>query len=288
LDVKYRIILIFRAKMGMVVFPNAKINLGLHVLAKRPDGFHELETFFYPVPYSDILEVIESKTSGKVVEFMHSGIPIPGREEDNLCMKAWKLMSEYGDLPPVQIYLHKLLPNGAGLGGGSSDAAFTIKALNRLFNFALEDETMEQMAAKIGSDCAFFIRNSPCFAYGKGEILRPSELSLKSYHLLLITPSIQVSTAAAYAGIVPRKPSLPLEEILSMDISEWKTRLVNDFEESIFLKYPEISKIKNDLYDHGAVYASMSGSGSTVFGIFRSEPEYEFKGDGICRKMILD
>lgn len=272
----------------MIVFPNAKINLGLHVLAKREDGYHELETFFYPIPYSDILEVLEIKSSSMPIEFQHSGMAIPGKPEDNLCVKAWALLSEACKIPSLQLYLHKILPNGAGLGGGSSDAAFTITALNSLFSCGLGEDLMEDMAAKIGSDCAFFIRNRPCFAYGKGEILKPSSLSLKGYYLLLITPDIQVSTAEAYAGIIPQMAVIPLEEILSKDISEWKNFLKNDFEKHIFLKYPDIENIKMSLYAHDAIYASMSGSGSSVFGIFNSEPNFEYAGKGKIWKGILE
>ena len=266
----------------MIVYPNAKINLGLHVTQKRDDGYHELQTFFYPIGYSDILEIIESKQSQAPIVFHCSGIPIPGNWEENVCYRAWKMLAQEYQLPAVEMHLHKLLPNGAGLGGGSSDAAFTLRLLNDLFQCHLDAEKMEHMAAQIGSDCAFFIRNTPSFAYGRGELLQPSSISLKGYYLVLITPRIQVSTAEAYSGIRPQKPAMDLESILTKDISEWKDILVNDFEKHIFSKYPAIENLKHEMYRQGALYASMSGSGSSVYGIFKSNPYFEYQGNGFC------
>lgn len=253
----------------MITFPNAKINLGLHITEKRSDGYHNIETVFYPIPWSDILEIIPATTT----IFNSSGISIPGENNSNLCLKAYHLLKEKYQLPPVHIHLHKIVPIGAGLGGGSSDASFTLKSLNELFNLKISIEQLEQYASTLGSDCSFFIQNKATFASGKGDQFSPlSEFSLKGYYILLIYPSIGISTQEAYQGVLPQKAQDNIESILSKDISTWKSSLKNDFEESIFPKYPLLSEIKEELYQSGALYASMSGSGSTMFGIFDVDP----------------
>ena len=251
----------------MIVYPHSKINLGLHIIRKRADEFHELETLFYPLDLCDALEIIPA-TDGKT-EFTSTGIHIPGDGAENLCVKAWKLMQSDYALPNVKIHLHKMIPVGAGLGGGSSDAAFSLRALNDLFSLKLPEEKLQQYAQQMGSDCSFFLGNSPAYATGRGEIMESYPISLKGYSLVLVKPNIHVSTADAYAGIAPKQPEKQLKEILRLPPEKWKDILVNDFEKTIFNKFPEIGEIKSRMYDSGAVYACMSGSGSSVFGIFR-------------------
>ena len=255
----------------MLVFPNAKINLGLQVTEKRKDGFHDLVTCMYPVPLTDALEIILSK---KTV-FTSSGMAIPGNEKDNLILRAYQLLKkDFNDLPPIAIHLHKAIPIGAGLGGGSADAAFALKAMNKLFDLYLEDWFLEDYAAQLGSDCPFFIENTPKIATGRGEILESIDLKLRGNWLVLVNPNIHIGTKEAYAGIEPKRPEVDLKELLS-DRGRWKEELVNDFERSIFENHPEIKAIKEGLYNQGAYYAAMSGSGSTVFGLFDKEPEAE-------------
>lgn len=251
----------------MILFPNAKVNLGLNVVAKRSDGYHDIETLFVPcTQLFDILEVVEQKESS-----LHLyGIPVVGDVEDNLCMKAYRLLQEKHSIPAVGIQLYKKIPMGAGLGGGSSDAANTLIAINKLFSLDLSDDTLAEYAAQLGSDCPFFIYNVPMFATGRGEILRQYDISLSQYRIEIVSPSVFVSTKEAYQGLTPHKPEVPLLEALSRPIEEWKDVVVNDFEESIFKKYPILAKEKEALYERGALYASMSGSGSSLFGIFGS------------------
>lgn len=249
----------------MVVFPPCKINLGLSVLSKRPDGYHNLETCFYPVRWLDLLEVIPSET----FSFTTSGTEIPGSVEDNLCVKAYRLLQKDFDLAAVKIHLHKIIPTGAGLGGGSSDAAYTLRLLNDVFALRLNHQTLIEYAAKLGSDCAFFVQDKPMMGSGRGEILREVQLSLDDKFLVLVKPDIHVSTADAFGGISPKSTSPSVEEIvLNYPVQRWKENLKNDFEETIFKKYPDIKWIKEKLYSLGAIYASMSGTGSAVFGIF--------------------
>lgn len=256
----------------MICFPNAKINLGLHITAKRKDGYHEIETCMFPIPLYDALEMIVDK---KTV-FDVSGLPIPGDEKENLILKALKfLKKDFNDLPHVYIHLLKNIPMGAGLGGGSADAAFSLTLMNKLFELHLEDWFLEEYAAQLGSDCPFFIQNTPKIATGRGEILESAEVDLKGDHILLIKPPIHIGTKEAYSGVKPQKPKSNLKDVLK-DKSLWKAQLVNDFEESIFPVYPEIAAIKNQLYEMGAYYAAMSGSGSTVFGLFEEVPEKIF------------
>ena len=255
----------------MITFPNAKINLGLNITEKRPDGYHNLETVFYPIPLEDALEINLATNSSNKFTLYQSGIAIDGKPEDNLVVKAFMMLDNKFNLPPIDIHLYKHIPSGAGLGGGSADAAFMLKLLNEKFPLNLSTEELEHYAAQLGADCAFFIQNQPTFAEGIGNVFSPVSLSLKNYQLVLIKPNVFVSTKAAFAHIKPRKPKQSLKEIISRPITEWKELMMNDFEESVFPQYPEISKIKESLYQQGAIYASMSGSGSSVFGIFPQE-----------------
>ncbi len=251
----------------MLQFSNAKINLGLHVTEKRPDGFHNIETIFLPVAWSDIVEVIPAPQQPDVT-IECTGLPIDVEPEKNLCIKAYRLLQKDFSLPPVQIFLHKIVPSGAGLGGGSSNAAFVLRALNQIFSLSLSQKELQTYAAKLGSDCAFFIYNTPMLATGRGEILQPINVNLSGHELLIVKPNVGVSTAEAYAGVKPQKPINDLQEIVNHGVLSWSDLLVNDFEPSVFEKYPQLSSIKNQLYNCGAAYAAMSGSGSSIFGIF--------------------
>ncbi len=255
----------------MLIYPNAKINIGLNVIERRPDGYHNIETVFYPIGLSDVLEIEPSETCTDY-SFSSAGITIDGDPEDNLIVKAyWLLCSEY-QFPPVDISLVKQIPFGAGLGGGSSDAAFTLKAINKLFSLKITPKKLEKLASKLGADCPVFIRNKPVFATGTGNVFTPIELSLKGYFMLLVKPDIHVATPEAYSLVKPEKPEMSLVELIKQPIAEWKKTIKNDFEKSVFTKYPVIEDIKLKLYEMGAVYASMSGSGSSVYGIFESVP----------------
>lgn len=252
----------------MIVFPNAKINIGLHIVLKRPDGYHNLETVFYPVDLSDALEMAEA---GKV-SISFSGLPVNGPDEENLVLKAYRLLQKDFDLPPVQFHLHKVIPLGAGLGGGSSDAAFTLKMLNDFFQLHLTAEQLKSYAQKLGADCTFFIDNTPSFAKGIGDQLKPCNLDLSEYRIVLLKPEVSVNTVQAYKNVVPAKPAFQLKNVTEIPVEDWKGFVINDFEKTIFPRFPEIEKWKEKLYDLGALYASMSGSGSAVFGIFRHLP----------------
>lgn len=252
----------------MVSFPPCKINLGLHVVSKRPDGYHDLETCFYPVPWTDILEIIPSQT----LEFNSSGNSIPGNPSDNLCLKAYLLLKKDFDLAPVKIHLHKILPTGAGLGGGSSDAAHTLRVLNATFNLNLSTAQLCDYAARVGSDCAFFIYDTPMMGTGRGEVLTPIEINLTGKFLVIVKPDLHISTADAFSGIKPRKPAVDLKTTLEQHpLGAWRNVVVNDFEASVFSRHPSLSTIKNQFYDAGALYASLSGSGSAVVGIFENQ-----------------
>ena len=256
----------------MLVFPNAKINFGLNILRKRPDGYHDLETCFHPVPWADVLEIVESE----VFSISTSGIDIPD-DGPNIIEKAYQSLSEDHDLPPVDIHLHKVVPIGAGLGGGSADAAFALRLLNEKFNLSLSDEQLIKYAIPIGADCAFFIKNKPMLASGIGEKLIEVELSLEGKKILMVYPGIHISTKEAYSNINPGKPEISIAEILkNHSIADWKDLLKNDFEESIFSAYPVLESIKEQLYQDGAEYAAMSGSGSCMFGIFNEKPKNTF------------
>lgn len=275
----------------MITFPNAKINLGLNIVEKRPDGYHNLETIFYPINLQDALEVTRRENNDKEYTLHISGSPLEGEPEDNLVVKAYKLLKkDYPGLLPVDIHMYKHIPAGAGLGGGSSDAACMIKLLNDKFSLGLSTERMEEYAVKLGADCSFFIRNKSVFATGIGNLFEPVELSLKGYHIILIKPDIFVSTRDAFAEIKPVRPAVSLKEIVKQPMETWKNSMKNDFEDSVFKKFPEIAAIKDELYDLGAVYAAMSGSGSSVYGIFKAPIEnVEDKFCGcFCRQRALE
>jgi len=256
----------------MILYPNAKINIGLNITEKRADGYHNIETVFYPIGLCDVLEVLPSDSCGEY-SFSSSGIRIDGDPDNNLIIKAYRLLKNDFDIPPIDISLIKQIPYGAGLGGGSADAAFMLKALNSLFGLKIATAKLEKYAVKIGADCPVFIRNKPVFATGIGNEFAKTSVSLKGYFLVLIKPDIHVSTPEAYAKVIPQKPEKSLQELVNLPVEEWKGLIVNDFELSVFDAHPQIAAIKQQLYDAGALYASMSGSGSSVYGIFDKEPE---------------
>ncbi|NOR76497.1 MAG: 4-(cytidine 5'-diphospho)-2-C-methyl-D-erythritol kinase [Draconibacterium sp.] len=252
----------------MISFPNAKINIGLNVVSRRDDGYHNLETIFYPVKLADALELVDSDE----LQFTSSGMEIDGNPEHNLVYKAYQLLQFDFKLPPVKLHLHKIIPFGAGLGGGSADAAFTLKMLNDYFNLKIPSNKLENYAAQIGADCPFFVENKPTFATGIGDQFQPLNLDLSEYEILIVKPDVSVSTPDAFKYITPQKPEFNLKEIENLPIEKWRNFIKNDFEKSVFIKYPQIENLKNILYKMGALYASMSGSGSAVFGIFRHLP----------------
>ena len=255
----------------MIVFPNAKINVGLYITNRRDDGFHDLETVFYPVPLCDALEIIEDESG---FNCSVSGLPVDTNDSENLCVKAFRLLKkDFPQLPDIHIYLHKAIPMGAGLGGGSADAAFTLRLLNDKFQLALSKAQLSQYALQLGSDCPFFIHNKPCIATGRGEILAPVSLDLSHYYFVIINPGIHINTGWAFKQLQPKAMSFSLDEIINQPVEAWKNILQNDFEEPVFKQYPAIKNIKDTLYKKGAVYASMSGSGSSVYGLFREHVE---------------
>ncbi|MDC0201687.1 4-(cytidine 5'-diphospho)-2-C-methyl-D-erythritol kinase [Flavobacteriales bacterium] len=247
----------------MIVYPNAKINLGLNVLHKREDGYHDISSVFYPVKECvDILEIVKSER----FQFTNSGIEIPDGE--NLCEKAWKLLYTDFGIGNVKVHLHKQIAIGAGLGGGSSDASFTLKSLNELFDLNLNNKELEKYALRLGADCPFFIDNTPKLVEGIGEKMTSIDLDLSEYNIRLINPEIHISTKEAYSEVVPKIPEKSIEKLIKLDLKEWKGELKNDFEDSIFAKHLQLEGIKDELYKQGSIYSSMSGSGSIVFGIF--------------------
>lgn len=252
----------------MIAFPNAKINIGLFITARRPDGYHDIATVMMPADWCDILEIVPAKDDVTTLTVTGRSVDCP--PEKNLVMRAYRDMEERYNLPPVDIFLRKIIPDGAGLGGGSADAAFTITTLDRLFGLGLSADVMAGIAATIGSDCPFFIYNRPMLATGTGTTLSPVDLSLKGYTLVIVKPDVHVSTAEAYGGCRPRPSSVALPEVLSTVLpAEWADAGVrNDFEDTVFAHHPRIAEIKSTLYNTGAEYASMSGSGASVFGIF--------------------
>jgi 4-diphosphocytidyl-2-C-methyl-D-erythritol kinase len=258
----------------MITFPNAKINIGLNIVGCRADGYHDLETVFYPIPLEDALEIVpvpsEKSLEQQTKCHLHCyGNPIEGKEEDNLVVKAYHLLDADFHLPAVSISLFKHIPSEAGLGGGSSDATYTLKMLNELFNLNLSASQLKSYAVKLGADCPFFVDNVPALAKGIGEQLTPINFSLKGYHLLLVKPEISISTREAFDGIIPRKPNIPVEKSIFCPIGQWKDTIQNDFEKSVFPQHGSLEEIKNRLYREGALFASMSGSGSTLYGIFK-------------------
>lgn len=279
----------------MVTFPNCKINLGLHIIRKREDGYHDLETVFYPLPLRDALEVIadhsqlqltsqdsphqaadiqHSAFSIQNISFSSSGLAIDGDISGNLCVKAYHLLrADFPQLPTVHMHLHKTIPMGAGLGGGSADGAFTLTTLNTLFQLGLSTEQLIQYALQLGSDCPFFVINQPSYGTGRGEHLQPVPVDLSAYRFVVINPGIHVHTGKAFSLITPKQPALSVRDIVQQPVATWRDFLSNDFEAAVMQLHPEIAQLKTQLYEAGAVYASMSGSGSTVFGIFPKEQE---------------
>ncbi|HEX2536321.1 MAG TPA: 4-(cytidine 5'-diphospho)-2-C-methyl-D-erythritol kinase [Chitinophagaceae bacterium] len=275
----------------MILFPNCKINLGLHILRRRPDGFHDLDTVFIPVPVHDALEVVQQDPATETeVLFTASGLPIAGAPGENICLKAYSLLkADFPRLPHIRMHLHKTIPMGAGLGGGSADGAFTIMLLNRKFNLGLDEAALLRYAAQLGSDCAFFILNRPAIGSGRGEQLEPVSLPLAGKELVLVNPGIHVPTPWAFSRITPDAGRPPLKESILRDIDTWKEHIRNDFEGPVGAAYPEIKAITEDLYAAGALYAAMSGSGSTVYGIFPvgAAPALSFPGTYFIKRCLL-
>ena len=259
----------------MIVFPNAKINLGLHIVRRRADGFHDIETVFYPVPLRDALEVAHSRGDEPGARLTVYGLAVTGRPEDNLCVKAWQLLKkDFPTLPAVDAWLLKAIPMGGGLGGGSADGAFMLRLLNTTFNLGISDDGLAGYAAQLGSDCAFFIHNQPCYAEGRGEILSPLALDLSAYRLVLANPGIHVNTGWAFTQLNPAVYTLArprVRESIALPVAQWRQQLTIDFEALVFERYPAIGELRDMLYREGAVYAAMSGSGSTVYGLFNKK-----------------
>lgn len=255
----------------MISFPQCKINIGLNIHYKREDNFHEISSVMFPVPLNDIVEIIRNDD----FKFTHSGLAIPGSTEDNLCVKAYELVNEKYSISPIHAHLYKNIPMGGGLGGGSADATEILKLLNLEFKLNLDNLELKKIAAKLGSDCAFFVENRPQYATGRGEVLESIDLDLTGYHLLLINDGTHVSTKEAYAKVDPKTPSEDLKDLIHLPVSEWRGRIKNQFEESVFQSYPHLKKLKEKLYDIGAEYASMTGSGATIYGIFKNVPQLD-------------
>ncbi len=257
----------------MVTFPNCKINLGLTILQKREDGYHNIETAFFPIPLFDILEIVTSENKTK---FINTGI-YAGETNDNLCLKAYQILKkDFPHLPEIKMHLHKTIPAGAGLGGGSADAAFTLSLLNKKYDLNIPLQKLLVYALQLGSDCPFFLINKPSFASGRGEILEKINCFLSGYKILIINPGTHISTKELFQQISPSIPKKNIREIIQQPVETWKDELKNDFEQIVFQNHPEIKKIKEKLYHHNAVYASMTGTGSTVFGIFNANVEIKF------------
>jgi 4-diphosphocytidyl-2-C-methyl-D-erythritol kinase len=258
----------------MICFPNAKINIGLNITGRRPDGFHSIETVLFPVELCDVLEFVEDKNPGKTdFRLSCTGIDLKILPEDNICIKAYQLLKNKYDLPKISIHLHKIIPVGAGLGGGSSDAAYMLKNLNKVFHLNISNKMLQGYAAKLGSDCPFFINNNTVFAYERGNKFREIDLALGGYYIVIVYPNIQISTGSAYSKAFIKTPEKSIKDTIKLPVKEWENVIKNDFERTIFPKYPEIRNIKKELYNMGAIYASMSGSGSALYGIFDSIPE---------------
>ncbi len=273
----------------MIRFPNAKINLGLDVVRKRTDGYHDLSTLFYPIPLKDIVEIVENgKPSGATLYVTGNAIDCPA--EKNLVVRAYNMMNLCVDIPGVDIHLHKSIPDGAGLGGGSADASNVLLILNDMFNLGKDKDELALLASTLGADCPFFIYNTPQLASGIGDVFTPIDLDLKGLCLLLIKPDVYISTKLAYSKVTPEEPQVKICDIVSRPIEQWKGLLKNDFEVSVFDEFTELEQIKSDLYDSGALYASMSGSGSSIFGIFSDSEQAQKASEMFTyqHKYILD
>lgn len=271
----------------MITFPNAKINLGLNIVERRPDGYHNIETVFYPIPLNDVLEIVPARDGETTLQCY--GNPVDCPVEKNLVMKAYRLMQERYGIQPVEIHLYKHIPDGAGLGGGSSDAAHVLVMLNKMFELGISDADLAAMAVTLGADCAFFVYNRPMMATGIGDVLSPLDVNLKGKTLLLVKPPVGVDTRTAYSRVVPAKPTVDLAQTIAQPVESWDGLLVNDFEPSVFAALPQLWLIKAQLMDAGAQYAAMSGSGSTVFGIFNSDKLAETAADTFadCATFVL-
>lgn len=258
----------------MIVRPNAKINIGLNIVEKRSDGFHNLESLMVPFGLTDELKLTENKRHGaKKFELVIDGLPVDGALDTNLVSRAYHLVNADYSLPPVRVVLKKQIPLGAGLGGGSADGAFTITALNKMFDLKLSVDMMQRYAAMLGSDCAFFVQNKPAFATSRGEILKPVDINLKGYSIVIVKPDVHVNTAQAYKLLTPHRPEIPITDLLDKKPEEWRGKMVNDFEEPIFKMHPILDTIKKAMYNAGAAYSSMSGSGSAIYGLFVGKPD---------------
>ena len=266
----------------MIVRPNAKINIGLNIVEKRADGFHNLESLMVPFGLTDELKLTENKRHGaKKFELVIDGLPVDGSLDSNLVSRAYHLVNADYTLPPVRAVLKKQIPMGAGLGGGSADCAFTITALNKMFDLKLSVDAMQRYASMLGSDCALFVQNKPAFATSRGEILKPVNVNLKGYSIVIVKPDVHVNTAQAYKLLTPHKPETPITDLIDCKPEEWRGKMVNDFEAPIFEMFPILTDIKAALYNAGAAYASMSGSGSAIYGLFKELPDDEkIKFDG--------
>ena len=270
----------------MIAFPNAKINLGLNVIEKRQDNYHNIETVFIPIGLKDILEVVHNTENNEPYTFNNTGLKIGAPASENICVKALDLIRKDHNIGPVKIHLHKVVPFGAGLGGGSSDGAFMLKLLNDLFELGLNNEELKEYAVQLGADCPFFIDNEPVFATGIGEVMFPLKLDMSGYYFVLVVPEIHVSTPDAYRFVTPQRPQYSVNEVVKQPVGEWKGKIKNDFEDSVFKQYPKIKEIKDHLYEKGAVYASMSGSGSSVYGFFREKPEIKIDNSFIWTEQL--
>ena len=267
----------------MVLFPNCKINIGLNIISKRADAYHNIETVFYPLNWYDAVEIIplsDNNALSASPHFTQSGLSIPGKEADNICLKAYQILKkDFPGIPAVNMHLHKTIPAGAGMGGGSANGAFTLLLINKKFNLNLSPEQLVQYALQLGSDCPFFIINEPCYARERGEKMEMITLNLSSYSFLIVHPAIHVNTTWAFSRVTPARPPKPVKTIVQQPVGTWKEELVNDFELPVFSQYPQIAQIKKLLYDNGALYASLSGSGSSVYGIFSKNKVPELKWD---------
>jgi 4-diphosphocytidyl-2-C-methyl-D-erythritol kinase len=263
----------------MICFPNAKINIGLRVTGKRPDGYHNIESILYPIGLTDILEVSErEKVSGKGISLNTTGIKINKPPKENLVFRTAELLRKEYSIPPLNIHLHKLIPTGSGLGGGSSDTAFLLRLMNKKFSIGITEEKLHAIASGLGSDCPFFLNNISAFISGRGENIQRISLNLSQLYLVVIYPDIHIDTSFAYSQITPSKPGLSLQKLIKYPVSQWKENIFNDFEKPVFSKYPKIKKIKEKLYSMGAIYSSLTGSGSAVYGLFdkKSETDRQF------------